>query len=126
MIKCEDGDKTIRAFSISCGVSYSLDIEISVSRPESWSKGISGEAFSGGNERVTGMRDSKVQHTTGSYSHDNDNTAEVLGKFGSGENKRDDSKYNKEKVQVDEAAVFTRECSMVTGILCINGRFRKR
>ena len=80
-----DGDKTIGAFCISDGISYSVDTEVSLSRPEFWSEGISGKTFSGGNESVTGMRDSEVQHTTGPYTHVNDNPAEVFGKFSSGE-----------------------------------------
>ena len=49
----KDGDKAIRAFSVPNGVSHNMDTEISLSHPESWSKGILGKTFSGGNEGAT-------------------------------------------------------------------------
>ena len=69
------GNKTFRTLCISHGVSYSMDTEISLSRPESWSEGVLGKAFSESDGRVTGMRDSKVQHTDRSYTHGDDNPA---------------------------------------------------
>ena len=85
-----DGGQTIRAFGISDGIPYSMDTEISISRPEYWSEGVFGKTFSEGNERITGMRDSEVQHTAGSYTHGNDNTAEIFSEWSSREDKRDD------------------------------------
>ena len=39
------GNKPFRAFCISHGIPYSVDNEISLSRPESWSEGVSGKTF---------------------------------------------------------------------------------
>ena len=49
------GNKAIGTFSISHGISHSMDSEISLSRPESWRKGIPRKTFSESDERVTGL-----------------------------------------------------------------------
>lgn len=85
-----NGNKVIGTLSLSYGVPYSMDTEISLPRPESWSKGVLGETFSEGNERITGMRDSNIQHTDRPYTHGNDNSAEICSKCSGGKNKGND------------------------------------
>ena len=85
-----NGNKVIGTFSISRGVSHSVDNEISLPRPESWRKSVFREAISLGNEGITGVRDSKIQHTAGSYTYGDGDTAEVCGECSGGEDKRDD------------------------------------
>ncbi len=53
------GNKVVGTFSISNGISYCLDTEISLSRPESWSEGVLGKAFSESDGGATGLRDSE-------------------------------------------------------------------
>jgi len=54
------GNQVIWACSISDGVSYSLDTEISPSHPEYWREGISGQTFSEGYGAITGLWNSQV------------------------------------------------------------------
>ncbi len=84
------GNKVIGACCISHRISHNMDTEIPVSRPESWSEGVSGKTVSESDGRVTGLRDSQVQHTTRSYTHGDDYPAQICGKYSSWENKRDD------------------------------------
>jgi len=83
-----------------------MDTEISLPRPESWRKSVFGEAVSLGDEEITGMRDSKIQNTAGSYTYGHDDTTEVCGECCSREDKRDDEQSIKEEVRVDEIKVF--------------------
>ena len=55
MIKWMRGNKIIRTYSISNGVSYSLDTEISPPHPESWRKRVLNETFSEDNGTDAGM-----------------------------------------------------------------------
>jgi hypothetical protein len=54
------GNKSIGTFGISYGIPHSMDNEISLSRPESWREEISRKAFSESDERIAGLRNSKV------------------------------------------------------------------
>jgi len=49
------GDKVIRAWCVSYGVSYSMDTEISPPYPESWGGGIYRKTFPEGIKKDAGM-----------------------------------------------------------------------
>ena len=84
------GNKAFGTFRVSYGISYSLDTEISLSRPESWRESVPGKTFSESDERVARVRNSEVQHTSRSYTYGDDNSTEICGKCSGGENKRND------------------------------------
>ena len=77
MIRCVSGDSVFRSWSLPDRVSYRLDTEISPPYPKSWGARVFAKTFSEGDEESAGMRDSGIQHTEGSYTYGNDNSAEL-------------------------------------------------
>ena len=77
MVYCLNGDSVIRTWCLSYGIPYCLDTEISPPYPKSWGARVFAKTFSEGDEESAGMRDSGIQHTEGSYTYGNDNSAEL-------------------------------------------------
>ena len=85
-----NGNQIIGTFSVLYRVSYRVDTEISLSRPESGRTSVFGKTFSESDGRVTRMRDSEIQHPNRSYPHGDDYSPEIFSQWGSGEDERDD------------------------------------
>ena len=57
------GDEVIRTWSVSNGVSHSLDTEIPPPYPESWGGGIYKQTLPKDNEKDAGVRDNRAEYT---------------------------------------------------------------
>ena len=77
MIRCASGDTSFRSRSLSDGISYRLDTEISPPDPECWDTRLFTETFSEGHEEPARLRDRRLQHAERSYTHDNDHSSEI-------------------------------------------------
>ena len=77
MIRWRSGYTIFRPWSISYGISYRLDSEVSPPNPKSWGARVFTKTFSESNEELAGMRDSGIQHAEGSYTYGNDNSPEL-------------------------------------------------
>ena len=77
MIRWTSGYTIFRLWSISHEISYRLDSEISPPDPKSWGARVFTKTFSKGDEESARMRDSRIQHAEGLYTHGNDNSSEL-------------------------------------------------
>ena len=80
--------------------------------------------FSEDTEGDTRSRDFREKHAGGSYTRNNDNTAEIRGKRCYREDKRKERKYAEEKVCVVGQSILERENCVVPRIFCLNNRIK--
>ena len=77
MIRCASGDSLLRSWSLSDGISYRLDTEISPPYPECWDTRLFAETFSEGHAESSRLRDRRLQHAIRSYTYDNDHSSQI-------------------------------------------------
>jgi hypothetical protein len=98
MIYCWNGNTAIRAWSLSYGISYSVDNEISPPYPESWRTWVFVQTFSEGIEEHAGVRDRELSCSQGPHTHGDGDSAAVCGERGDRAVERADGEYSEEKV----------------------------
>jgi len=78
MIICTSGNKVLGTRSLSKGISYRLDSEISPPYPKSWDERLFTKTFSESNAELTRVRDSRLQYAGRPCPYDNDHSSEIF------------------------------------------------
>jgi len=73
------GNTLIRSRSLSNGIPYRLDNQISPPYPESWSEGLYKQTFSQNNEGDAGMRNTGTKYTGRAYTYADGDSTEICG-----------------------------------------------
>ena len=82
MVNFSHGKSFFWSWSISDGISYSMDTEISPPNPEFWNTWIFEKTFPKGNEGDAGLREGRVEYADWSYPYDNGDSAKVWSECG--------------------------------------------